>query len=261
MKILKNLSPFSLKKLILCLVIAVLLSPPVFAVENDVLITAGPSWENFTNRNGRGLYHDIIAAIFPNHTVRHLYVSTEQANDMVAIGRADIKMCETIPFEVASLLLSSIPMYENAYYVVFLRERIGGWEGASSLQEKRVAWREGYYSQVDFPVKVNSIEVRKGEAALKMVILGRADFYVDDMTLIKQSFANIEEKIDTEKFGIEKVGVRGYFPVFAQSERGRMLKGKYEKRMERLFQSGALQQIYQTWGFPVPGLVFAKEKR
>lgn len=50
------------------------------------------------------------------------------------------------------------------------------------------AWREGYYSQIDFPVEITARPVRSGESALMMMILERVDFYVDDLALIYQSF-------------------------------------------------------------------------
>lgn len=188
------------------------------AEEDKTVITAGPSWNRFTNEDGHGLYHDIIQQVFSGYQVKHLYVSSEQANAMVAIGRADIKMCETKQIE--SLILSSVPMYENDYYVLFLQESINKWEGDESLRGKKIAWREGYYSNLDFSVPVEFIEVRSGESALKMVMHGRAVFYVDDYNLIRQSFEKAGETFDPEKFGVERVGTRKYFPVFANTPAG-----------------------------------------
>ncbi len=33
------------------------------AVDDKTIITAGPSWEGFTNKDGHGLYHDIIGKV------------------------------------------------------------------------------------------------------------------------------------------------------------------------------------------------------
>lgn len=224
------------------------------AEDQRTIITVGPSWEGFTNEDGHGLYHDIIRLVFTGYKVKHLYVPAVQANSMVSIGRADIKMCETKWIE--SLVLAGIPMYENDFYALFLHERVGPWQGNLSLRDKKFVWREGYYSSLDFSVPVDSIEVRGGESALKMVVHGRADFYIDDLHLIRESFENAGEKFDPERFGMEKVGTRKYFPVFANTPRGAKLLKHYEQEMERLYNNGSLRKIYDQWGFRMPSFQF-----
>lgn len=221
--------------------------------EEKKLITAGPSWDRFTNQDGHGLYHDIIGLVFSGYSITHVYVSSVQANKMVELGRADIKMCET---EVEPpLVLAKYPMYENDFYVVYRRDRIGTWKGNSTLEKRSVVWREGYYSQTDFTVSVNPVIVRSGESALKMLSLGRVDFYVDDLTLIRQSFVRAQEQFDPKVYAIKKIGARKYFPVFSTTSRGEALRREYEEGMVRLYKEGTLQQIYKHWGFQVPVLV------
>lgn len=220
------------------------------AEEIKRIITVGPSWENFTNKDGTGLYHELIKAIYSGYEVKHIYVPTVQANSMVAIGRADIKMCETK--KIDSLELAAVPMYENDFYALYLRKRFDPWRGLSTLEEKKIVWREGYYREMDFPVNVSFTEVRSGESALQMVIHERADFYIDDMNLIRESFEVVGEVLDLERFGLQKVGTRKYFPVFAATPRGQELQQHYEQEMIRLFNRGTLQAIYKRWGFNVP---------
>jgi len=227
---------------------------PAMAEDDKTIITAGPSWERFTREDGHGLYHDIIRQVFAGYTVKHFYVPTVQANSMVAIGRADIKLCETK--EIESLVLASLPMYENRFYALFLRKKIDPRAGTVSLEGKKVVWREGYYSAMDFPVPVDFTEVRSGESALQMVVHGRADFYIDDLNLIKKSFEAAGENFDPQKFAIESVGARKYFPVFADTSRGQTLRKHYEQEMERLYREGALQKIYDYWDFPMPKFKF-----
>lgn len=227
---------------------------PTLAADGETIITAGPSWEGFTGSDGRGLYHDIIKQVFAGYTVKHIYVPTVQANSLVAIGRADIKICESR--EIESLVLASNPMYENHFYALYLHESIGPWKGIQSLKGKRVVWREGYYSGVDFSVPIDFTEVRSGQSAVKMVVYGRVDFYVDDLNLIKQSFGNAGETFNPEKFGLVRIGTRKYFPVFADTSRGEMLRNYYENGMERLFKDGTLGQIYKHWDFPMPEFTF-----
>jgi len=241
--------------LLVCLFCWLLALRPVTAAADDkILITVGPSWERFTNMDGHGLYHDLIGLVFADYQVKHIYVPTVQANSMVAIGRADIKLCETI--EVDPLIIARVPMYENDFFALYLQKNIPQWEGARSLAGKKLVWREGYYTQADFSVPVDFLEVRNGESALKMVEYDRADLYIDDWNLIMQSFAAVGEKFEEAVFALQKVGTRKYYPVFARTERGEKLRQHYEEEMKRLYLAGTLQKVYDKWAFTVPDFSF-----
>jgi len=219
------------------------------ADEPKTLVIAGPSWDNFTNRDGSGLYHDLIREIFAGYAIQHIYVPTIQANMMIANGRADIKMCDTK--EIESLVLAQQAMYENDFYALYVRKNQQSGEQIS-IKDKRLVWRAGYYSQLDFPFPVTFTEVRSGASALEMVIYNRADFYIEDLALIKESFAELGVKFDPQRFGLEVVGTRKYFPVFANSQRGKILRTHYEQEIKRLLKEGKLQYIYERYGFHAP---------
>ncbi len=213
------------------------------------LIISGQSWDVFTNHDGSGLYHDLIKEIFDGYTIRHIYVPTVQANTMVANGRADIKMCETK--EVESLVLAKQPMYENSFYALYIKAKQHPAE-TLSIQDKRLVWRTGYYSLEDFTVPFTFTEVRSGTSALEMVINDRADFYIDDLALIQQSFTELGRTFDPQIFALEVVGSRKYYPVFADTERGNILRTHYEQKIKRLMKEGRLQHIYEHYGFRPP---------
>lgn len=222
---------------------------PVFSAPE--LITAGPSWSGFTERNGEGLYHEIINEIYASrYQIRHLYVSSIQGNNLVAAGRADIKLCDTVV--ELPLRLSSTPMYENDYFALFRRDHNDKWNGQESLRNARLVWREGYYSQADFSIPVTAQTVSSGAAAMMLIKLGRADYYIDDLKLIKQSFRDASEGFDLKLYALKKVGSRKYYPVFSSSDKGNRMRLEYERGMEQLIKSGKLRSIYRRWDFPYP---------
>lgn len=229
--------------------LVIFFSASLYAEEPQTLVSAGPSWDRFTNKDGSGLYHDLIREIFSGYTIQHLYVPTVQANKMVANGRADIKMCETK--EIESLVLAKLPMYENDFYALYIKKNEQADEPIS-LENKRLVWRDGYYSQDDFSVPITFTEVRNGSSALEMIIYGRADFYIDDLSLIEQSFEDLGKEFDRQLFGLKIAGTRKYYPVFADTEHGNMLKTHYEQEIKRLLTEGTLQHIYERYGFRAP---------
>lgn len=216
------------------------------------VVVAGPSWEGFTNRDGTGLYHEILNEVFGLYGIRvkRVYVPSERALQLVKEGTADFQTCYDAVEE--PFILAKHPMYANQFHVFFNKEAVGPWQGVESLRDKRVACRIGYYTEDNFSVPVKLHPVKTGVAALNMVILGRMDFYVDDRNFIEISLKENTIPIDMADFDIQPAGSRAYYPVFYPSERGLRIKALYEQGMERLFREGRLQPIFERWGHPVP---------
>jgi ABC-type amino acid transport substrate-binding protein len=148
--------------------------------------------------------------------------------------------------------MARYPMYENAYYVFFNKDRIGPWRGGEAMRGKTVLSQPGYYAQLNFPVPVNIKYVANGTQALGMILLGRGDFYVDDMSFIKSSIRDNTIAYDESEFDIKQAGVRSYHPLFNTSPRGKAVMKLYEDGMMKLHRSGKLRPIFTKWGHPYP---------
>ncbi|MFH1914548.1 MAG: transporter substrate-binding domain-containing protein [Pseudomonadota bacterium] len=216
------------------------------------VVTAGKSWDTFTNTDGTGLYHEILDAIFALHSirVRHEYASSDRAEELVRLGQADMMLCADKA--ARPLVMARMPMYENTFHVFFNRDRIGEWQGPENLSGKVVLSQPGYYSTANFPVPVRLKFVTNGAQALGMVLLGRADFYVDDMVLIGESIRDNTIPFDMDDFDIRQAGVRSYHPLFSISERGAMIMELYDQGIRTLHTRGVLKEIYDKWGHPYP---------
>ncbi len=212
----------------------------------------GPSWDSFTNLDGTGLYHEILNKVFGLYgiTVKREYVPSEWGLQLIAKGEADFHTCyDKIdpPF-----VMARVPMYENAFFVFFDKRRIGPWHGNASLEGRMIVCRIGYYTEKNFEVPVLLHQVQTGTSALGMVLLGRMDFYVDDLTLIESSIKETSMSFNRVDYDIQVAGHRAYFPVFADTERGAKIMELYEAGMRRLHETGELEPIFRKWGHPYP---------
>jgi ABC-type amino acid transport substrate-binding protein len=216
------------------------------------VVSTGQSWNTFTNRDGTGLYHEILNAVFALHgiPVRHEYANSDRAEELVRLGQADMMLCDDV--SQPPLVMARYPMYENAYHVFFNRDRIGRWRGANSLRDKEILSQPGYYSQVNFSVPVRMRYVTSGVQALGMILLGRSDFYVDDMAFIKESIKRNTIAFDMADFDIRQAGIRSYHPLFSTSPRGRTIMRMYDDGLLTLHRSGDLRPIFAKWGHPYP---------
>jgi len=216
------------------------------------VVTASPSWEAFTSREGRGLYHDLMRAIYEprGETLRHLEVPAKRGLVMVREGQADIYTC--LPDAREGLLLAELPMYEGEYHALFRASAFPDWDGVRSMANKRVVWRLGYYSPENFPVHIHHSETTSGVEALQRLVRGGADFYVDDRNLIMESMHAFPTRLEEGEFRIEAVGFRQYFPAFSTSERGKELRATFERGMRHLSEQDKLRPIYAKWNLPMP---------
>ncbi|EGB15539.1 hypothetical protein DND132_2335 [Pseudodesulfovibrio mercurii] len=234
---------------------AVLLSVSAWCMEPaegvTEVITAGPSWETFTNRDGTGLYHEVLDAVFALYgiAVRHEYVPSDRADELVRLGWADMMLCDDRA--EPPLRLARLPLYVNDYYVFFRKDRIGPWRGGESLRGREVAAQKGFYHDWDFPVPVRIREMPSGVKCLEMVLLGRSDFYVDDMAFIRHSMRQ-GPCFTPADFDIRRAGRRSYHPMFNTGPRSDKVIRMYEEGMRRLHGEGRLRPIYEKWGHTYP---------
>lgn len=225
---------------------------PAFAGGITEVVSTSPAWTTFTQRDGTGLYHEVLREVFALYdiSVRHEYAKSIRSENLVISGQADMMTCSDLPNP--ALVLARYPLYKNDFFVFFRKDRIGPWKGVETLRDKEVLHQPTFYTQENFPVPVRLRVVSTGAQAVDIIDLGRSDFYVDDMTLIKESLANAPNKLNMDEFDIKRVGRRAYFPQFNTSERGKAVMKMYEEGIITLHKAGKLKPIYEKWGHQYP---------
>ncbi len=215
--------------------------------------TAGPEWETFTNSDGTGLYHEVIREIFSLYgiSVKHEYVPTNRGDELVLLGQADMMTCDDRATS-EQLRLSRYPLYVNKYYAFFNKAAVGPWSGVETLRDRTVACQLGYYHEWDFSVPVDLRDLPSGVKCLQMVLLGRSDFYVDDMLFIEDSIKRSGLSFNRLEYDTQEVGTRSYHPVFNKTERGRAVMKLFDEGIMVLHKAGKLKPFYDKWGHDYP---------
>lgn len=218
------------------------------------VVSTSPSWNTFTNKDGTGLYHEILSAIFQPLGIKviHKYTNAKRGVNMVQKNTADFYTCRNEIHDFDDLMLARYPMYVGAYHAIFKKDKFPHWQGARSLKDHIVVWRNGYYTASDFPVTFKILEADSGPSAFSQIVFDRADFYIDDLTLIKQSIAENKFSFRIEDYRIETVGKRSYHPVFKKSDRGRIIMTLFDHGIIELHKSGKLRKIFAKWNHPYP---------
>lgn len=226
--------------------------PACAGISIDSISSTSPSWNTFTNKDGTGLYHEILKEVFGLYgvDVHHVYAKSGRAKALVEQNQADMMTCDDEPH--SGLVLGRYPMYASDFYVFFNKNRIGPWKGTESLRNREIVAQPTYYNQSNFPVPVVIKELPSAEHCLSMILLNRSDFYVDDLNFINQALEESTLKFLPGDFAIEKAGARSYHPLFNTTERGQTIKKMYDDGMIRLHREGRLRPIFEKWGHTYP---------
>lgn len=244
-----QLIPLGILLALMCVAAQIQAAEPLIQI-----VSTSPSWQGFTQKDGTGLYHEILNTIFSSQkiTVTHKYSNAKRGIYLVQKGMADLYVCKTDLKGQSGLILARSPMYEGRFYAIFKKETVSNWDGMKSLEHQRVIWRRGYYTPDEFTVSFKILETDSGTAALDQVLLDRGDFYIDDLNLIKESLAQSRMDFDPKTLAIQPVGKRRYFPVFRDCPRGRKIMALYEAGIQELAQKGRLKEIFEKWHHPYP---------
>ena len=228
---------------------------PIFAQDEENIKSihvVTPSWEGYTNKDGTGLWFEILRAVYEPVGIQMTYefVPWKRAMDEVLSNKSDAILGE---YENENLLMPRYPLDVERTAVVFTRENIKAWNGLKTLEGKNVVWLRGYdYHLVDEleGIQLNWYEIDDRKQAWKMLERGRVDFFMDALSDIEQSIE--DNTIDMTPYQIEIVWTTNVYVGFAQSGRAEKLVEIYDKRIAELLESDELQKLFEKWQVEFP---------
>ena len=208
-------------------------------------------WHDLTRKDGTGLYFDLIRAVYRRVGVEPKvrifpYARTVQ---LVKEKKADAW--------VASFLKEKdFPLYpkwhfdQNSQVVVFRKDLAGGFQGLSSLRDKRVAWLRDFGLDRYVPEPMKITEVDAISQALQMVERGRIDYFMGAKSDLEDAVK--KDKTDMSKFETRFAMNLGLFLAFADTARGAQLRDMWDKEMEGIHKTPEFKAIYRKYGYEYP---------
>lgn len=256
---------------VLITLLILLLSPIAFASREQVVRYHTQEWENITNRDGTGLYHEIMEAIF---TARGMEVETsyypfKRSVANVKAGVADI--AGGTYEDSDEFIKSRAPIWVYKGSVLFRKDLLPGWKG----KETFLANLDQTVSTLDIGrvLDVDIREVKSRKLGIKMMLDGRMKYYLDDHTVLLNIISGRgavgfegrdapEElgDVDWSNYVVREVATRHWNMVFPNNDRGRRIRDIFDDGLKRLYHSGELRRMYQKWGLePVMFVKFPEE--
>jgi polar amino acid transport system substrate-binding protein len=212
------------------------------------IILASEEWENATNRDGTGLYWDIVRAVYEPVGVKPKFIirSYNGSVDLVKQHKADAAV--GVHREVIKgALVSKFPFDKHIILVLFKKNRFDQWNGQESLKGKKVAWVKGYaygeYLEVPFVKEV----YRSREQILHRLDANRIDFFID----ARHDLEAVLNKgvIDITRYTVEIVMELDRYLAFAYNQKGEALKKIFDDRFPQLVESGEIEKLFAKWNW------------
>lgn len=211
---------------------------------------ATDSWKNYTNRDGSGLYHELMKQLFgasKNELVVN-YVPWLRALELVKQGQADIT--GAMPYD-PNYLMSHAQILTQPISVLMKK---GSFEvgGASSLSERVGIWRSGYRNQLlnnEVKEYVSGSEVNDIDTAINLIRHNRADYLIDVRTMIDTYLATQK---DAALFEVVDISQLYLYMAFTKSERGEQIKEIFDNQFAELKRTNVLQKLYAKYRVPLP---------
>jgi len=223
------------------------------AIKEILIVT--PQWEGQTNRDGTGLFLDIVKAVYgpAGSTQKISFSPWKRCQATVTAKGADAMLCVwQSDAEKQNQLIPEYPIFVEHTAVVFKKASLMSWQGIHSLDYKSVVWLRGYnyhlYHQFQGIQLAGWHEVDSHKNAWRQLNLDRFDAYIDALIDINQYMKT--NQVDASLYQKQVLWSDKAYVAFSDTKKSRELIHIYDQRIIVLFRSGELARIYKKWDQP-----------
>ncbi len=212
----------------------------VHSQQFEKLIWATPEWQNYTEKNGNGIYNEIINSIYSKRGIKIVveYVPWKRALYMVENKTADMTGTDE---NLGNFMYSSLPVIASREKAFYDSSRIKGIFSSKNLPGLKGIWMRGYLENSSLK-GLEGYETDSRESAIKMLIAERVDYYLDNEFQMNQALNLIS--YDKNRYKTSLVAELNLYFIFSNSERGQYFKKIFDYEYAVLKNKGLLKKIY-----------------
>ncbi len=202
-------------------------------------------WNNYTNKDGSGLYFDILNLTLGKDKINYVFSPWKRAQIDFSSKKFQGILGESGGVDYC--LYPKWPIDADFFSALHLKSKIQSWPGINNLKNYKIIWVRGYNLNLFEPKLKPYAEVDNVEQGIKMIIGGRADILIDydqDLKdyLHKNSLSNTENLITPTEIS----GGYIYFCMQKDSKYKDILD-KFDINMEMLKKSGELRNLFKKY--------------
>lgn len=220
----------------------VLFSLCLSASEIKTVTGISEEWKDATHKNCKGFYWEIIKEVYALENIK--------LNCKIAPYERGIKLTQVkkIDFWVGSYMseedFARYPKtaFDADMVSVLYDSTKNDFKKIEDLKSKKIGWVRGYdYNEyIDFPLNYKELSTRS--SGIKMVKLGRLDYFIDN----KGDLENALKKLNLKNGNIKmkKIMDLKLYLGFSDTEKSISLIKIWDKNIKKLHNSGKLKKIY-----------------
>lgn len=214
--------------------------------EKETLTFVSEVWEDATEKDGTGLYFEIMRKVFEplGYKVNTVTTTYSRSVYLVQTGKMDGFMGSYID-EQEGVLYPYWHFDAEKVSAAYKASVIPVWEGEQSLKGRSVGWVKGYDYDDYISTPMNIKEIKTRRQGLSMVYSDRLDVLLDGKVELEEEFE--EGYVDKKHFVVSDVIDLKLYPAFAKNARGEKLRKIYDERFEQLLKSGELHALYEKY--------------
>jgi len=222
---------------------------PVPAVSTPAeIILASEEWANATNKDGTGLYWDIVRAVYEPVGIKTKFLIRSYNGSVSLVKKRQADAAVGIhPQKIEGAISSQYPFAKDYVLVLYKKNKIEQWDGIETLRNKKIGWIKSYSFDDYLEVPVIKKEFSRRETILHRLDEDRVEFYMDTRYDLERELG--KGIIDVTRYTVETVLQLERYLVFADSKKGQELKKIFDSRFPRLVESGEIEKLLAKWNW------------
>lgn len=211
---------------------------PINLTAMDIHISAA-HWPNYTEQDGKGIYLELISAVYPDDKLTFDISSFARAKRLFNQNKSDILVGVYMDDknELKQVLYPKFHIDIDAPIIAIYNPLFNNITTKDDIQFKTVSWYEEYSFDKYLPNNITHYQFKDLDTAFSLLEKGRTDVVVDYGHNLKEKQLAIFKTITL-------TSNKQLFIVFKDNKKGHELSRQFEIAMPRLKSSGFLQELY-----------------
>ncbi|MCJ8318608.1 MAG: transporter substrate-binding domain-containing protein [Colwellia sp.] len=219
----------------------------------EPVIWVTESWQNFTETDGSGLYHEIMVAVFETTDYELEVEYAPWKRSLFKVENLDADITGAMP-KNGRFYFSTQPILKQPRSILFDKSKLTI-SSLSQLSKYVGTWPKEYEKELftdEIRAHISGFSTADRTGALKVLMYGRSDYYFDTRAILDLSLIELNQKMPAQNFQIKDIGYFELHMAFSKSAKGKKIKELFDKRIEILLVEGRLLKIYDKYHIPFP---------
>lgn len=210
------------------------------------IIWVTDAWQNYTNEDGTGLYHELFETIFKDSpfSIHVKYLPWKRA--LRQVGKKKAQISGALPHS-DKYLFADIPILTQP--ISILCPKTAGNLTLEKISSLVGVWPQTYAEELMQPAiskHINGVSAHYRKDAMFLIKMKKVDYYIDIRPMLEMHLSELPET-EQQQYQIQDLTKLNLFLIFSDDLTGRALKRYYDRKTQQLLEQNILQTIYQKY--------------